>query len=229
MGAFRGLRKKLGLWHEPPPKYPRHPVYGDLRAGEALERFLLLDDAKTVIDVGSGTGEHARYMRAAGKNVFCISMIEPADFLGDYLYYKAPQKADGIWASHVLEHVTSTGVFLKKCFDDLREDGVLAVTVPPLKHNIVGGHMTLWNEGLLLYNLISAGFDCSEAQVGVYGYNISVIVRKKTARLPADLYRDEGDIEKLKDFFPIAVHAGIDGRFGNINWDIAKAATAMPA
>jgi hypothetical protein len=80
--------------------------------------------------------------------------------------------------------------------------------------------MTLWNEGLLIYNLIAAGFDCSEARIGVYGYNISVIVRKKPARIPDDLYRDEGDVEKLKAFFPIPVHARMDGRFGNVNWDI---------
>jgi SAM-dependent methyltransferase len=219
MGAFRSIRTKLGLRKEPPPKHPRHPVFGNLRAADALERFIAIKDTPTVLDVGSGGGIHAGHMRNAGMEVFCISMIEPADFLGDYLDFKAPEKFDAIWASHVLEHVTDVGSFLRKCFDDLRDGGVLAVTVPPMKHDLVGGHLTLWNEGVLLYNLISAGFDCSKARVGVYGYNISVIVRKKLALLPGDLHRDEGDIEKLKKYFPLAVHAGIDGRFGNVNWD----------
>jgi SAM-dependent methyltransferase len=210
----------LGLRKERPPKYPKHPVYGNLRAADALERFVSIKDVQTVLDVGSGDGVHAGHMRNAGMKVFCISMIEPADFLGDYLDSKVPNKVDAIWASHVLEHVADVGSFLRKCFEDLRDGGVLAVTVPPFKHNLVGGHLTLWNEGVLLYNLISAGFDCSEARVGVYGYNISVIVRKKPALLPDNLHRDEGDIEKLEKYFPLAVLAGIDGRFGSVNWDL---------
>jgi hypothetical protein len=109
------------------------------------------------------------------------------------------------------------GEFLTKCFDDLRDDGVLAVTVPPAKHEIVGGHLTLWNEGLLIYNLILAGFDCSEARVGVYGYNLSVIVRKRKTDAPR-LSMDHGDIERLARYFPLPVAQGFDGRIGNLNW-----------
>ena len=60
----------------------------------------------------------------------------------------------------------------------LKEGGVLAITVPPLKNEIVGGHLSLWNSGILLYQLVVAGFDCREAIVKKYGYNISVIVKK---------------------------------------------------
>ena len=106
---------------------------------------------------------------------------------------------------------------MKKCFDDIDEGGIFAVTVPPLKHEIVGGHVTLWNAGLLLYQLILAGFDCSSASVKTYGYNISVIVRKKAATLPR-LRMDFGDIEALSHYFPFPVANGFDGRILEVNW-----------
>jgi hypothetical protein len=99
-------------------------------------------------------------------------------------------------------------MFLKKCFDDTEK--FFCVTVPPAKHNIVGGHVTLWNAGLLLYNMVLAGWDCSEALVMVYGYNISVLVEKKQAILPK-LRMDSGDIDTLSKFFPIQVEEGFHG------------------
>lgn len=196
------------------------------RAGQALERLLEYQDVKLIADVGSGTGEQAQVMRDRGKDVYTISLIPPADMVGDYMNLFAPEQFDGIWASHVLEHQPNPNDFLKKCFGDLRDGGVLAVTVPPMKTNIVGGHVTLWNAGLLLYHLVLAGFDCREARVSpVYSsgpgfppYNISVIVRKVEAKLPTDLHMDSGDIEKLAEFFPLPVYQGFDGNLQGIRW-----------
>lgn len=157
-------------------------------------------------------------MRAAGKTVTCLSLIPPADVLGDYLTYEVPQPLDGLWASHVLEHQPNPNLFLKKCFNDLRPGGVLAVTVPPLKHKIVGGHLALWNPGILLYHLILAGFDCRKARLASYGYNISALVRKEPADLPTDLHYDGGDIGKLAHLFPVPVSHGFDGRISDVNW-----------
>jgi hypothetical protein len=196
-------------------------------APEALKRLLDCEDVTRILDIGSGLGLHADAMRKAGREVTTISMIPPADFIGDYLAYEDAEYFDAIWASHVLEHQPDVGAFLRKCFNDLRDDGVLAITVPPLKHNLVGGHVALFNQGILLYNLILAGFDCSEAMVSpVYAnapdqvpYNISVIVRKKRAELPAGLTYDAGDIEKLAKFFPVPVSQNCDGRDIVANWE----------
>ena len=100
----------------------------------------------------------------------------------------------------------------------LIDNGILIITVPPLKHNIVGGHVTLWNMGLLLYNLVLAGFDCSQAKCKKYGYNISVIVRNRTTNLPSDLHMDCGDLEKLSNYFPCEFGQNIDGNMVSINW-----------
>ena len=47
-------------------------------------------------------------------------------------------------------------LFLKKVHSLLNEGGYLAIIVPPRKPFIVGGHVTIWNAGLVLYNLILA-------------------------------------------------------------------------
>lgn len=201
----------------------------ELFGGEALDRLLrAYPDALHILDIGSGPGLHAGLMRAAGREVVTISMLPPADYVGDYLGMPRSVRplCDAIWASHVLEHQPDPGAFLRCCFADLRDDGVMAVTVPPPKHEIVGGHLSLWNAGLLLYHMVVAGFDCRNARVsGCYAggplgdvpYNISVIVRKVSAELPT-LTFDSGDIERLAQFFPLPVQQGFDGRLLPINW-----------
>jgi SAM-dependent methyltransferase len=155
-----------------------------------------------------------------------MSLVPPADHLIDYLEFRPAEPFDAIWASHVLEHQFDVGAFLRKCFADLREDGILCVTVPPLKHNLVGGHVSLFNQGTLVYNLILAGFDCSEARVSpTYAnapdqppYNISVLVRKRGCDLPKNLTCDAGDIERLAHLFPCPVAQNCDGRAIIANW-----------
>jgi SAM-dependent methyltransferase len=187
-------------------------------ATAARDRLLKMD-FKTVLDIGSGSGVHAEAFRAADREVTTLDIAPPADFVCDYLsYYPKRDNFDCIWAAHILEHQLNVNEFLSKCYWDLKDGGILAITVPPAKHEIVGGHLTIWNEGLLLYNLILAGFDCSKAMVGVDGYNISVIVRKNRANYPKLNY-DRGDIELLAPFFPIQVEQNFNGRTGNINWD----------
>lgn len=197
-----------------------------VRGSEALARLMAYRDVHRVLDVGSGSGDHARIMRAAGMQVVTVSYESPADHVCDYVGNREIGGGfDAIWASHVLEHQPNVGAFLRQCFRDLRDDGVLAVTVPPAKPEIVGGHLTTWNAGLLLYNLIVAGFDCREASVsgcyssgpGYQPYNISVIVRKRPAVLP-QLRFDNGDIERLAQFFPCPVQQGFDGRLSEIRW-----------
>lgn len=184
-----------------------------MHAQEALLRVLKMP-FRTVLDVGSG-GPHADIFREQGKEVTTVNLYD-ADYVGDYLSLDLGT-FDLVWASHVLEHSPNPGLFLRKCFSDLNEDGVLAVTVPPAKHNIVGGHLTLWNAGLLLYNIILSGNDCSEAMVKTYGYNVSVIVRKRPIDLPG-LKMDNGDIEVLAEYFPMSVKQDFDGRIEEVNW-----------
>jgi len=198
-----------------------------LFAGEALELLLRSSRVTSVLDVGCGEGIHANILRENGKEVTAISLRQPADVIVDYMRFEPRSSFSAIWASHVLEHQPNVYGFLRKCYRELSEDGILAVTVPPLKHEVVGGHVNLFNSGTLLYNLILSGFDCSSARVsGNYlggpldvPYNLSVLVRKKEAKLPR-LAMDAGDIELLGRFFPFPVWQGFDGRNCQANWGI---------
>lgn len=187
-------------------------------ADQALERFVA-EVSRTannpqILDIGSGTGEHAREMEMCDFLVECVDLQDGRNYLTE----RFPLETfDGIWMSHILEHVLDVHSWLYKVFYELKPGGVLAVTVPPAKHEIVGGHVSLWNEGLLCYRLILAGFDCSQARVGAYGYNLSVIVRKKQAYIPA-LAMDNGDIERLASYFPVPFAQNTRGDFGNVRW-----------
>ena len=191
----------------------------ELRAKPALDRFMAeLSPGARVLDIGAGDGRHATPMRVAGLNVTTIDLTSPADLQGDYLCAPAPDEAyQAIWASHVVEHQRDVGAFLRKVFAELEDGGLLAVTVPPMAEKLVGGHLNQFTEAGLVYNLICAGFDCAQARVGVYGYNISVVVRKRSFDCPA-LCFDQGDIEVLSDFFPWPVHQAIHGILGNVRW-----------
>ena len=141
-----------------------------------------------VLDIGSGQGVHASILTDIGKRVDTVDFgtsfyakkrENSISYIGNYLDIKFPKQYDCIIANHILEHQPNPNLFLKKIFNDLKTNGILLITVPPLKHQIVGGHVTLWNAGLLLYNLILAGFDCSKAKCKEYGYNISIILQKQ--------------------------------------------------
>lgn len=186
-----------------------------LLGNQALDRFLSYKP-ELVLDIGSGPLWHAGIMRAAGLTVKTLDMNHEADIQCDYLTrHFNPGAFDGIWCCHVLEHQRNPGQWFDKMYYDLREGGMLAVTVPPAKDEIVGGHVSVWNEGLLLYHLILAGFDCSQARVGRYSYNISVIVQKRTVSLPV-LKSDYGDIEALSDYFPVEAFHGCT--IESVNW-----------
>jgi hypothetical protein len=89
--------------------------------------------------------------------------------------------------------------------------------VPPAKHEIVGGHLSIWNAGLLTYNLVLAGIDCSQIRIKRYGYNISAIVHNRRITLPA-LRNDSGDLEILKPYLPAWLRDGVNGDIAEWNW-----------
>ena len=190
-----------------------------MRGMQAIERVVQYDDIDTVLDIGSWNGTHAGYLRLHGKSVMTVDFNVQADFTGNYLDLEIP-KFDCIWCSHTLEHQPNVGQFLTKCFNDLNDNGLFAVTVPSMEKygtKVVDGHMTYWNAGLLLYNLILAGFYCSDARVATYNNEVSVLVRKVKANLPR-ISSDRGELDRLSKFFPINVQQGFNGAIEEVNW-----------
>lgn len=200
-----------------------------IRAKAAMEKVIHLSREgwmkklllPTLLDIGAGHKEHARLFQTEGFKVTTLDKHWDADIQGDFLDGYTGEW-DFVWASHVLEHSHSPIEFLRQCWNNCTMGGFLAVTVPPLKHQIVGGHVTLWNEGLLLYNAVLAGWDCLHAMVYAEGYDISLVVQKSNNdHLMLTLERladDHGDIERLAPYFPIVVKEGFNGQLGRINW-----------
>jgi hypothetical protein len=181
-------------------------------ANLALDKLLRDYEFTTVLDVGCGSGEHAAVFERHGK------VVTRNDLRLDGAYqHRLFEPHDAVWCSHVLEHALNPHDFLLKLALDCKDGGVLAITVPPLKPQIVGGHVNLFNAGLLLYRMALAGIDCKEAAVKTYDYNCSVIVRKRSFFMPKLAY-DSGDVTALAPYLPSCLTEGATGDIASWNW-----------
>ncbi|WP_082634792.1 class I SAM-dependent methyltransferase [Aeromonas schubertii] len=197
-------------------------------AGQAMQKLLDEYVFKSVLDVGAGEGLHSNIFSAHGKEVTAVDLggsiyakrasPDLKMISGNFIDLSFDRTFDCIWCSHVLEHQLNVNQFLLKINSSLAEGGVLAITVPPMKNEIVGGHVSLWNAGLLIYNLVMAGFDCRRAAILRYSYNISCIIEKRSFILPKNLNFDCGDIEKLSMYFPPELAEGFNGDIYELNW-----------
>lgn len=200
--------------------------------GQALQKLVCDCDFKTVLDVGSGSGAHSRILADSGKQVTAIDFgtsvyaeehAQNITFVkGNYLTHTFDSKFDLVWACHVLEHQPNPNLFLCKLLNDTAEGGILAITVPPAKQKIVGGHVTIWNAGLLLYQLVLAGNNCRSAAILRYVYNITVLVTRESIEKLPELTYDNGDIEKLLTYFPPGFTEPFNGDIKELNWDSFK-------
>lgn len=136
-------------------------------------------NVKTVLDIGTGAGEHARLMRHFGKEVYTNDWKTSSDFPGDVMDIDfKDQQFDAILCSHVLEHQRNVGLFLDKIISLVQDDGMLALAVPNhSQHAFITGHVTAWSLRLVAYNLMQAGVNCHEAQ-GLMDNECTFIARK---------------------------------------------------
>lgn len=142
------------------------------------------DGGATLLDVGGGHGVHTNFFRSMGLEVDLVDILPghpERHWVGDFTEFEPTKRYDFVWASHVLEHIQNPGQFIDKLRACAKPGGTIAVTVPPLKHDMTFGHVTLWNAGLLLINFIKRGIDCRAARLATYGYNVSILVRNDPA------------------------------------------------
>jgi len=224
---------------------PRESSYVPYLRGEFTDLGLgshgmqkLIDDYAfdTVLDLGCGEGLHSDIFIEHNKKVTSIDYGDSIYFqenkniistvIADFNTWVTDKKFDAVWCSHVLEHQLNVNVFLVRIFNLLEDGGVLAITVPPGESLVIGGHLTNWNAGILLYNLVLAGFDCSDASVLQYGYNITVIVKKVSDHAIdfSSLSYDCGDLRKIAPYLPNVEYRSNDrddpfkGNIYSLNW-----------
>lgn len=180
----------------------------------------LLSRASFILDIGAGkTHPHTSWFISQTHHVETCDFYKWATYYGDFNQVQIESnRFDCVWASHVLEHQLNVNMFLKKCHRVLKKDGIIAVTVPPRTTYTAGGHVTQWNPGMLIYNLVLAGFDCSNAHIKQYGYNQSVIAYKGSFELPSLNY-DTGDLGKLNKWLPKGLKYE---KYGNFEGDIQE-------
>ncbi|CAG7581525.1 MAG: putative methyltransferase [uncultured marine phage] len=190
-------------------------------------------DFETALDVGAGKLEVVSKLIDMGKTVDICDYedsyyLNNSDFdrnlinkfhIGDFNTLEIEETYDAVWAAHILEHQLNPNIFLKKAFSVLKEGGYLAIVIPPRKPFIVGGHVSMWNGGLLMYHLVLAGFDCSDIQLLQYDYNIGIVLKKKSINPFPKIKYDLGDMEILKEYFPMDVCEGFNGDIMKINID----------
>lgn len=200
------------------------------KSPEAFEKVIQILDSEyeeplIILDIGSRSGIHSRLFNKYGFTTETIDMdaSQRCTYTGDYTTYKFPKQFDAIWCNHVLEHQLNVNMFLQKIRQDVVPNGLIAINVPRAfyrkpENKVVSGHVTMWNAGLLLYNMILAGIDCGNAKVKTAGYNVCVIARNNPAKLPKDLTMNRGDIERLEPYFPFKAAQGFDGDIEELNW-----------
>jgi SAM-dependent methyltransferase len=157
-----------------------------------------LNDFKTVLDLGMGTGKASQYFLSHKKRVIASTYDLESFKKKDNQRYRsklrgieliacnaetlpfANQSIEAVWASHIIEHTRNVGLALDEINRILKPNGWFFVAVPPHKTEIVGGHISVgWNIGQLLYTLINAKFNVREGHFVRHKYNIVAFVRKQ--------------------------------------------------
>lgn len=184
-----------------------------LLAYEALEKVINDNKHVTVLDIGCGQGIQGRFMQDYGKTVTGLTISDEDGYSGsclknvihaDFMETELNETFDIVWASHVLEHVMDVESFLRRMKSVIQSNGCLAITVPR-ETTILLPHIHSFSAGRLLRYLLCAGYDCRNAQILEYGYNISII-------LPEVMYiKEKFDIEGFVN--ESAVIGGADSIF----------------
>ena len=187
------------------------PINGKRLLGAILD---IAPPPRTLTDVGIGVGLTSAVFLAYGYNVTGISLTDAPKTVNEHERYNhikqdlfdadIPQ-ADIVWASHVIEHMPNVGLFLEKCRQLTKPDGWFCIVAPSDPTFLqVDGHLSFWTPAHLIYNMVIAGFDCSEAFYQTHNRDIGLAVRRKD-RPHVDLNYDRGDLETLSPYFPAPI------------------------
>jgi SAM-dependent methyltransferase len=176
----------------------------------AIDKILSKPDIASVLIVGVHTGKEAQRFIEAGKQVTGVDLLPY--YRNGYTHIrsrfedvKPGWQVDCAVSSHVLEHMENVGLALRKFQEVIKPGGWLGLVVPGYPQDeFFVGHLTLWSPALLLYNLVSIGWDCRDAEyyTAPDRKHIGVVVQNR--RIP-DMPDGKGwDIwGGLKTFLPV--------------------------
>jgi len=182
----------------------------------SIMRYLLKKYSfKTLLDVGCGPEALCSVIakETNGCEVILVD-LNPAKLAGigefyniDYMDYTKHRSFDHVFCSHSLEHQLNPQPFIDKLVKQTKEGGLLTIIVPPFDYTdgIISGHVSVFTPENLLYRLVLAGVDCSEAEVFSFPGNIGVSLKKKTIQLiETEKSPGKTDLElfEMRRYFP---------------------------
>ena len=154
-------------------------------AKECLEYFINTFKFKEVMDVGCGSMPYSDLFLS--KNIDYNGIDIRSDIHGDmytcgnFMNYPFSKQYNAVISSHVVEHVPNTEQFLNIIRQITVDNGNVCIIFPKPKPNVVGGHVHIFNPGIMLYNLTRIGIDCSDWKCVVKDYSFAVMgTMKKT-------------------------------------------------
>lgn len=189
---------------------------------ECTAHFLDHFEICELLDIGCGRGGSFASFVERGIKVTGIDILpeeivvqringRPIEYIReDFMCFSTQKRYDAVFSSHVIEHIPDTQAFLRKMFSLLVPNGAYCIIWPRPKSAIVGGHVHCFNIGLMLYNLVLLGINCQEVLMVESEYSLAVMGRHKTFEIPS-LAHDNGDIERLADYFPCKAYQSFDG------------------
>lgn len=170
----------------------------------------LVNQGDRAINVGTYSGTACTKMLQHGLSVEAFA-IDPPNFRVDSDNYIHRQErfetadvepVDMLWTSMTIEHCPNVGLFFEACRKALKPNGVLAIVAPTDRNDImIDGHLNFWTPAHLIYNLVVAGWDCSEAKWYTKDRDIGLLVRRKD-RPEIALRYDNPDLKTLEPYFP---------------------------
>jgi SAM-dependent methyltransferase len=221
MKHIRSLFKKTGKKKDQIRTGTTHGV-NSIEGREVLLDYLVRRYSfKTVLDIGCGVGDFFHYLKQRNLDVsgYGIDMVDPKDVLSinnftyhklDFNRYIPDRQFDLVFSSHTVEHNANTELFLRKMMSCVKEGGIFCLIWPPPKPEIVGGHVHMFNMGLMLYNLVRIGVNCRNIEMLQSGYNLAILGYYKPFALP-ELTHNRFEIQLLEDFFPFPATQGFNG------------------
>jgi hypothetical protein len=156
-------------------------------AGPLLTRLLRDHPIDTVLDLGRTDLQRLAILAQQDRQVTAVVDTSATAVVSPYvtLLRRAPLTSDPsrpfqcVVAIDLLQRQADPQAFLRLLRSQLAEGGVLALSVPAMRYPLVGGDLSIWSAGLVLYHLVLAGFDCRNVKLLPQDERIFVLLTSK--------------------------------------------------
>lgn len=196
------------------------PVSGSRECLAHLVKHFKFDN---VLDLGCGYFPYYDIFKSKGIEYTGIDVWNPRDIAklseqkgiefinGDILRYDFKgRKFQCVVSSHVIEHVANTEDFVRRLMELTEEGGIICIVYPKMKQQVVGGHVHIFNNGIVYYNLIRCGISCKDWITLSKGYSNCLMGRFNRFEIPQLTY-SRGEIELLSEHFPFPAKQDFHG------------------